>query len=362
MSGIHVKKSGDDFIVTKGTQSFTVKDKNKNGRIDQQDIWVNAAGKVSKDEMWEAMGLSLAKENMTTEEMAEYEKFKEQRDAKDKYKQQIAEQKEQAEKPKKGGFWNKMLNVCQTAMPFMVIGSLGMGILSSFSLNKGNAADSAIKWSAIANLGMMGMNSAVAMSAIKNANQTGVLNNAGGMSNPYAMLGPALTAQNTWMKEQDELWNSGINDIKEDNDKKAKEAANKKNRDAIDKLAEDADDEDSVYDSSNKDYLKSLQDFDGTREYTDEEINNVKQIQATPRIPLKHIDSESKDESKLTKESAEKLNKLLKKYEDANGDNKLKVMSEENYNKMKEILGKETLTKADIEQLEDIYKNRNARK
>ena len=91
--------------------------------------------------------------------------------------------------------------------------------------------------------------------------------------------------------------------------------------------------------------------------YTEEEVAKVNQIEKTPSIPINHIDLEGKDENKLNPTEAQNIHNLIKKYEDANGDNKFKVMTKENYETIKNILTKESLTKEDIETLKNIWKN-----
>ena len=59
----------------------------------------------------------------------------------------------------------------------------------------------------------------------------------------------------------------------------------------------------------------------------------------------------------MSKSFAEKLEKILKKYDDANGDLKFEVMSEEQYNTIKTILDQPTLTEENITTLKELYQS-----
>lgn len=152
MSDIQVKRQTNadgvtTFTVTNGSDTYTVEDKNSNGKIDKGDIWTASGNAtLSKEELWEASGLSLKKEKMTTEEMAQYAQFEEQRKTLEEAKLKQAQYQQQiytTQQPKKRTFWQKLGNGLMASMPF--IATAGAGVLGFFSnswaFNKGNAND-----------------------------------------------------------------------------------------------------------------------------------------------------------------------------------------------------------------------------
>ena len=129
---------------------------------------------------------------------------------------------------------------------------------------------------------------------------------------------------------------------------------NAKNR--IEQLLKYNEEEKITLSDVNKAFLEEMQDEDGEKTYTQDDIAYINQITNTPRIPVQHIDvKKEENETQISKNFASKLEKLLKKYDDATGDLKLDVMKEEEYNTIKEILDQPTLTKEQIEILENLY-------
>ena len=358
MSGnVSVERTSTGFIVTRGGDTFTVKDANENGRIDAADVW-NLAGKqpLTTDELSDAMGLSLVKENMTAAEMNEYQAFLKQREAREK-QAEIAEQNTQEKESKKGGFWNKLANGLQIAMPFLTMTTGLFGVLGSFGFNN-NATDRSIKWNTMLNTMNFGLGSLTSMMSLNKMTNTNCFGSANGITpsistNAFdynSLITNAVQAQATLMQTQQENYSKFVTEVQEKN-------KNTQARKAVEALLEKAKDSES-FAEVNVEYLEELQDLDETKTYTSDDIAMINQINATPRIPIQHINIGSQNEdTKMSKSFAEKLEKILKKYDDANGDLKFEVMSEEQYNTIKTILDQPTLTEENITTLKELYQS-----
>lgn len=351
--GLTVAKIENGFTVTKGGNTYTVTDKNGNGVIDSKDVWT-LGGKepLSERELWEASGLSLGtKEELTSEEVAQYSKFKEQLAARENQEAQQQQQQLQQQKPKKQNFWSKLTNVATTVLPFMSFASMGIGLMSSWSLN-GSAADNAIKWNSIGNLSSMVATTLAGINGMKNIQQ----------NNNYSFMPQMSTYQqfpdyseymNT-MSQQLENYNKQQEELAQ----KRKEAIEKSNNDKARTMIEQlATADNTVINAQNKSVLEDLRDIDGEKTYTEEEIAIANQIKTTPRIPVNHIDvTKTGDKTKITADFAQNLENLLAKYDKAEGDNKAKVMTEIEYGKIKTYLAFPTLTEVQVNELKELYK------
>lgn len=341
--GLTVTKTETGFTVTKDGETYTVKDQNGNGLIDSKDVWT-LGGKepLSEKELWEASGLSLGtKENLTSEEVAQYSKFKEQLKAMEKQEAQVQQQK-----PKKQTFWNKLSNFATTALPFLSLGSMFIGIGTSWSLNS-SAADKAIKWNNIANMFSMGAMTLTGINAMKNMSQ----------NNTFFPQTNTFTQMPDYSQQLSQLFDT-YNKQQEQIQIQQKEATEKANNDKVRNMIEQlATADDTVINEQNKEILENLRDIDGEKTYTQEEIAKANQIKTTPRIPVNHIDiTESKDKTKLTKTFAQNLEDLLAKYDKAEGDNKEKVMTEKEYMQIKTLLTLPKLNETQVNSLKELYK------
>lgn len=346
--GLTVTKTETGFTVTKGGESYSVTDKNGNGVIDSKDVWT-LGGKepLSEKELWEASGLSLGtKEDMTSEEVAQYSKFKEQLEA--MKKQETQQQLQQ--KPKKQTFWNKLSNIATTALPILSLGSMFIGIGSSWSLNS-SSADKAIKWNNIANMLSMVSMTLAGFNGLKNMQQDFSFMP---QMNQYTQM-PDYSMYTNTLAEKIEAYNKQ----QEENEIKQKEAIAKANNDKAREMIEQlATADNTVINEQNKNVLEALRDIDGVKTYTEEELATANQIKTTPRIPVTHIDvKESGDKTKMTKAFAQKLENLLAKYDKAEGDNKEKVMTEKEYTAIKRLLAQSKLNETQINTLKELYKN-----
>lgn len=370
MSGIEVTKKQNSWQVVTQSGSFTVEDKNENGKIDKEDVWSSANGGSlpSTDEMEEAMGLSLKKEKMTSLEIAEYNKFQENLKAKEEYKQRQTQQQQQyqtqTQTQPKQKWWEKAAQISLAALtPLSLMGSimLGSGIGSSY-YNSGNGNDRSLQWFGGITALMTGM-SAMAPMLMKNKN-----NQAAGMYQNQGGFNFNASGNNNWGSSFSEAWkvqqeydNQRIQATVEAN-KRAQEKAEqqkaenetKANKDLIQKTINAAAGESNVT-KANKDYLDTLKDPDKTRVYTEKEIENVKQINSTRSIPVNHIDPKGEAKNKITKGLAENLQELLNTFDEKTGDLKYDVISKKNYTELKAILDKPQLTEADVDKLRSIY-------
>lgn len=367
MSDIQVTKKENSWQVVTANGTFTVKDKNDNGRIDKEDVWTSANGGAlpSDDEIEEAMGLSLKKENMTTEEIAEYNKTQEQLKQKKKYKQQREQQiqqqqyQTQTQTQPKQKWWEKAAMIGSAVMmPMSVMMSMfiGSGIGSSY-YNSGNCNDRGLQIMGATTAGLMGMSQLAAMmAAMKGLNNPNTYVNQGQynpVQNPY-IQGNNWGGNNNYGTYLIDAWNKKqeSNITNNEASKKAQAEADKKMiQNTIDAAASGT----NVI-KANKDYLDTLKDPDKNRVYTETEINNARQINSTPSIPVNLIDPKGEAKNKLTKGLAENLQTLLTAYNEKSGDLKYDVISKKNYETIQTILNKKELTEADVKKLRDIYK------
>ena len=364
MSDIQVTKKENSWQVVTANGTFTVKDKNENGKIDKEDVWSSANGGAlpSDEEIEEAMGLSLKKENMTTEEIAEYNKVQQQLKQKEEYRQQREQQIQQQQQYQtqtqpKQKWWEKAAMIGSAVMmPMSMMMSMfiGSGIGSSY-YNSGNCNDRGLQIMGISTAGLMGMSQIAAMiAAMKGLNNPNTYVNP--VQNPYRQ-GTNWGGNNNYGTYLVDAWKSEQeSNIAQQtkNEEAAKKAQAKADKEFVQKTINAAASGTNVI-KANKDYLDTLKDPDKTRVYTETEINNARQINSTPSIPIHLIDPKGEAKNKLTKGLAENLQTLLTAYDEKSGDLKYDVISKKNHQTIQTLLGKKELTEADVNKLRDIY-------
>lgn len=362
MSSIQVTKQENSWQVVTSNGTYTVEDTNGNGKMDKKDVWTSANGGTlpSVEEREEAMGLAMKKEKMTAEEMDQYERYQEQLKLKQQRQQQQQQYQQQSQTPKKMNFWQKFSMMSTAMLPLFggltgMFAGMGMG---SWAYNSGHYNDTALRimgGTTGALFGLSSMMSTVAMMKGMNNMPAGGYN-CGGFNNNFGSgLQQAMEAQNQWQQAQQQRWDEYAEKVKEESEKRAEKAKKQQNQ----KTVQDAIASNTDCNDKNREYLDSLEDLDGEREYTDEEVKNVKKIKMAPSIPVNHIGDDASDKTKLSPQFAQKLNKLIagyEKYDNEGSDNKFKYLSKENYTKIKQILNKETLTETDVTELQNIYK------
>lgn len=368
MSGIEVTKQENSWQVVTKNGTFTVEDTNGNGRIDKKDLWsaANGAKLPTIDEREEAMGLSLKKEKMTAEEMDEYDRFQQRQQAKEQQQQY----QQQTQTPKKMNIWQK-IGVMSTALLPMFSGLTGMFMgmgMGSWAYNSGNGNDTALRimgGTTGALFGMSSAMSAVAMMKGMNNMPSGGFNTGGYNNNIGSGWQQAVEAQNQWMEAQQKRQEEYLEQVKEQREQRETEEKKTKYQKAVQNEVDKVSKDDTGYEKKNADYIKSLEDVDGEREYTDEEIEKLKKIKNAPSIPADHVGEDASDKTKLSPSFAKILNDRLAQYEkldEEGSDNKFKHLTKEHYNEIKKILAKDKLTEADVTRLKTIYKEEKERK
>lgn len=374
MSDIQVKRQTTDgvttFTITRGNDTFTVEDKNGNGRIDKGDIWTSTGNAtLSKEELWEASGLSLKKEEMTTEEMAQYAQFEEQRKAlenereKQSQYQQYQQQLYIQQQPKKKNFWQKLGSGLMAAMPF--IATAGAGVLGFFSnswaFNRGNANDfSGQLLSGLSSGLMMGSTGVFAAKAMKQMNNmpfssysyAPVQNqnvNVDAMLNSF--IGDMNTRQNTYLDQYQTYQEQQV---------QAQRSA------AAEAMFNDAQENPEKYNELNAKKLDAI--YQPTKEtYTEEEEKALALIRKYPQVPADAIKKNANDTGKLDEKTAAKINAIIQRRNTAKAEAKIgeeakaqnAVCTEANYKTLQNILTKaasDPLTDADIKKLNEILK------
>ena len=380
MSDIQVNRQTTDgvttFTITRGNDTFTVKDENGNGRIDKGDIWTTSGATLSKEELWEASGLSLKKEEMTTEELAEYAKFEEQRKAleearaKQSQYQQYQQQLYIQQQPKKKNFWQKLGNGLMAAMPF--IATAGAGVLGFFSnswaFNRGNANDfSGQLLSGLSSGLMMGSTVMSGVFAVKAMKQ---MNNMQFSSYSYA----PVQNQNV---NVDAMLNSFIGDMNArqntylDQYQTYQEQQVQAQRSATaEAMFNDAQENPEKYNELNAKKLDAI--YQPTKEtYTEEEEKALALISKYPQVPADAIKKNANDTGKLDEKTAAKINAIIQRRNTAKAEAKIgeeakaqnAVCTDENYKKLQAILTKAVtgqIINEDIEKLNNILKNPGA--
>ena len=373
MGDIQVIKKENSWTVSTDNGAYNVKDTNGNGKIDSGDIWtaLNGQEPPTTQEKEEAMGLSLKKENMTGAEIDEYNRVQEQLKKKKEIKERLEQQQRATQyssgqygqygQSSKASKWAKIGQICTMALaPLTLVG----GVLSSAGVGSwaynGCGNDRALKWFGGITGGLFGLSalgSMIGMFAQKNNtySYTPAMN-----TNNYGnMFQQAIQAQQQYDQQKMQEWEEYSQKMQEQAEEQKIEKEKQQNTALVTKTIEDANADGAVCEKTNKEYLNTLEDLDGEREYTAEEIKKVKQIRQTPMIPVKHIGEDATDKTKLSPKFAKLLNDKLSKYEkldEEGSDNKFKVFTKEQYNSVKSILAKTQLTEADITNLKKIYK------
>lgn len=364
MSAVQVTKTESGWtIVDSNGKSFSVTDKNQNGKWDSSELCKSLSGSgnyLSAEDKVEAQYQILQTGDGATEaEMARYERFKKQQEARAAQQQQIT----QAQKPAKKNFWQKFATVTTSLMPLFggLTGMFGALAMNRWSYNSGLGNDSALRFMNASTGILFGMSGALTSAAmISGMNRTPVINTYQGNTGIYSGLSQAIEAQNAYMQELQEQNQIRFEEMQEKQKENAQKAEKQRNTQFVNAMVQEVNNNPDAYNKINAEYIESLEDLDGEREYTEEEIKTAKNIKTSPYIPYTHIGENAEDKTKLSPAFASKLNALIANYEKYNAENsdkKFDYISKANYTAIKTILNKTTLTEADVNKLKEIYKN-----
>lgn len=366
MSGIQVTKTESGWSITKDGNTFSVTDKNKNGRWDSDELIksLSGSGYLSADETYEAQyQIAQLGDGVTPEQMAQYQKYQQQKEAKEQY---IQQQSTASTGKQKGKFWRN-LSLGLTALTPLFGGLTGMfaGMgLGSWNYNYGNVNDTLLRISGAVTGGLFGMSATLPLVAGAFAQQqipqqTGIY---GGFNNNFTSfnanamsLTDAMNAQNEFLEKIREQQEAAIAENKKKAEAQQKEQQEQKDKEYVESVIKETLSKDAIINADNKEYIKSLRDLDGERVYTKEEIANIKKIDIAELIPYRHVGNDASDKTKLSPTFAESLNNLILEYEKATGDNKYDIMPKEAYTEVTTIISKEKLTEEDVKRLQAIY-------
>lgn len=351
---VTVEKSGDGWRVTKGSDSWQITDKNKDGRFDSSDLVKGLNGNansLSNDDMvevwWQSLNAGDDAKGATAADTQRYNQYKEQQEAVAKKKAEAeAKTNTTATQPaKKKSFWGKLGDFCQKAMPFIPL-ALGIGgALTAWSTRSRNANDTALVLSNISGQVMNTMSMMAAMNALNNVKDFSVGNIGSGIpdyssySNLLAGLGGTTgvapsanildtmngtntTTTTTATAAQKRVFMNNLSSLYDN--------------DVNDKFAK-----------ANGEWISQNVLDDEDAEYDDEIIEIAKQIKKTPSIPVDciKVDKDDVSETKLTKKEAARLQSFINEYEKwdvQSSDNCLKYFSKDNYTKLKGIFAQIT--------------------
>lgn len=365
-------------VVRDDGATFTITDTDGDGKYTKADLAKAMSGEVlTKEDCTEIYYQSRNQEaGLTAEESAEYSKFKEVQEAQRKQKelqesqqlqyQQRQQQFQQKQYKQSHGFWgtfnNIFTNVLGTASTIMSA-FLGFGF-NNWQYNSDNANDMQLRMFT----GMTGMmfNNAGAMQGLYG----GIGNNYSTLTNPnFAtssgsqmgdMLNNAMQAQETLMKQRQDAMNAWLQKSSEQAAKAKEEAENKAAVKDIESYYTSSQKDRALICKENKKAIKDMYD-PSAENYTKEQIATFNKIKELPEIPYTAVAKDDKEKGKLPKVLAEKINKLISDYENADGNDQAKILSKNNYTTLKTtamtLASKGMLTDQLITQIKDIIKN-----
>ena len=119
--GIQVQKTESGWTVTKGDNTYSITDKNGNGKYDSGDLCkeLSGSGNALSSDDFVVIKYQIAQlgDGATQAEMAEYSRYQERKAAQEKYQQQQEQYMQQFQpKTKKSSFWSKLLTCGQLAL------------------------------------------------------------------------------------------------------------------------------------------------------------------------------------------------------------------------------------------------------
>ncbi len=359
--GIQVTKTESGWQITKDGNTFTITDKNKNGRWDGDELAksLSGSGYLNADETYEFQyKIAQMSGGVTAEEMAQYAAYQEAKKAAQEKKERIEEYKLQAfeqTRPKKTSVWQKIAMGSMIALP--VLSGLST-LFSAWSYNNGNYNDTALRVTGAATNTMFSLSAVLPMlSAMNGTNMFASTNNYNPMYN--INFDKVIADQDAYINNMAATYSKALGgtSTSENNADAVKEKQQAANRTAVEaaykKLMETSKGK-LFLDESNKEYISEMY-FD-KEEYTEEEMQNIDNIRQAASVPYRHITNDEADKTKLTLKYSVALHELLKNYEEANEAKKPDIISDANYTSIKAMLAKETLTEAEIEKLKEIIK------
>lgn len=349
MSGIELSKQDNTWQVVTKNGTYTVTDANGNGQIDNKDVWTAANGDAlpTTDEKFEAMGLSLKKENMTGEEIDKYNKFLKIQEAKEAQQAKVSQYEEQqrqqqlqqalygnntytgAQPSKKKNFWSKLgmgMMIGMTA--FSAVSPL---IFRPWQTNGNNFNDlQGNLFTGMTNL-MSGMTGIMMMKYANSANSFNPSNygNYNGQPAGGGNFNNLTQATQQYMQQQQQQMEEFMKQSEEAdaaNKQKQLEAQEQKRKayiaGGIEKAYTDSKKEDVPMADANRKFLDEIYQPD-KEEYSEEEVKNVGLIAKYQNIPYQGI-TETDEKGKMNTKLAQSLNDIIKKYERDEEGNKLK--------------------------------------
>lgn len=377
-SNVQVSIIDNGWLLTKTVNGKTTSvkyiDENKNGNIDSADkreVVSLDAGDLTTAE-FDAVRKSLFEKNTENAtnvgDWYNQKKTVEQEEARAEAfeKQQRAQRMQQYEtKQKKNSFWGKVGSIGTGILGGLAaLSGFGFGFLGGgWQYNSGSLNDWNVRlWSS----GVQGFSGLSTMMSAAYGNQTAAASYGTQNANAGAFnFNDLVSAQNQYMQNRQQQFNQWMAETQKVQQEQKAKAEAQATANAAETLYKKYNDEENsnAISQYNKNKLNEIyQPSKDAEDYTAEDMELLKKIEAFPQIPYDAIDDKNTtDNGKLNGKLAKEINDLIAKYRDnATDEAKVNIMAKENYNSLKSIVAKAQkgqLTEQDIALLDKILKN-----
>lgn len=363
MGDFSIEKTKSGWTVIKDGAIYTVTDTNNNGRYDSTDKIIfgdQSANPLSAEDRAE-IKFSIMKadpEGMTDAEMAQYAQFVETKEYQQKLEEEQARLQEErqaaqwaAQQPKKKGFWEKFATVLGFTAP--VLTGVGAGFIGAGSNSwQYNSGDYGLRWMSGIAAGLSGFTASFAsMMPFIMGSQTQSLTSSLNLNSLLAQ--PTVPSTTNF----DSLYSRFLTDVNttpsiEQQEQRAQQARASYAVQVRTSLAAD----DNVP-KSNKDLLNRIAPpLKDPSEYTEDDEKILRQLAATPYVPIESIDMNSEDnDNKLSTHEAQVIQNALAKYNQATADTSQEFTQwKTNIEKLQELIGDKIITEEDREMINKI--------
>ncbi len=368
MGDFSIEKTKSGWTVIKDGATYTVTDTNNNGRYDSTDKIIfgdQSANPLSAEDRAE-IKFSIMKadpEGMTDAEMAQYAQFVETKEYQQKLEEEQARLQEErqaaqwaAQQPKKKGFWEKFATVLGFTAP--VLTGVGAGFIGAGSNSwQYNSGDSGLRWMSGIAAGLSGFTASFAsMMPFIMGSQTQSLTSSLNLNSLLAQ--PTVPSTTNF----DSLYSRFLTDVNttpsiEQQEQRAQQARAQYAEQVRTRLSADLN-----VPRSNKELLDQIAaPSKESSEYTEQDEKTLRQLAATPYVPVNVIDiddTEGTAANKISTELAEKINKAITDFINASASTGQEYYNyKQNISKLQDIIGDGSVTQDDIELIDKILMN-----
>ena len=368
MGDFFIENTESGWTVIKDGATYTVTDTNNNGRYDSTDKIIfgdQSANPLSAEDRAE-IKFSIMKadpEGMTDAEMAQYAQFVETKEYQQKLEEEQARLQEErqaaqwaAQQPKKKGFWEKFATVLGFTAP--VLTGVGAGFIGAGSNSwQYNSGDSGLRWMSGIAAGLSGFTASFAsMMPFIMGSQTQSLTSSLNLNSLLAQ--PTVPSTTNF----DSLYSRFLTDVNntpsiEQQEQRAQQARAQ----YAEQIRERFKDNDLIPDSNKNKLMEIAPPSKGSSEYTEQDEKTLRQLAATPYVPVNVIDIDDTEETaanKISTELAEKINKAITDFIKASASTDQEYHNyKQNISKLQDIIGDGSVTKDDIKLIDKILMN-----